>query len=88
MAYKSRMTFERMVELYHMGFSPEEIAKENGYKNAEYITSKLRTAGILRAKSIDKGKVLALHKAGWNTAKIAQEMVTSVESIEELLNGF
>ena len=86
MTYKGKLPQEKMIELYNMGFSPEEIAKQYGYRSTEYILCKLRQAGVFQAKNIDKGKVFALHKAGWSVSKIAQEMVTSVDSIEGVLN--
>lgn len=86
MVYKGKLSPEKMVELYNMGFTVEEIAKQYGYKNGEYITCKLRMYGVYNSKNIDRGKVFALHKAGWTTNQIAEEMVTSIESIMEVLN--
>ena len=86
MVYKSRLTLERMIELYNLGYEPEEIGKEYGYKNGEYITTKLRQAGVYKAKRLDKGKVHALYNAGWTIQAIAFEMITTEKEIREALN--
>ena len=86
MVYKRRLDVDKMIELYNLGFEPEEIGKEYGYKNGEYITTKLRQAGVYKSKRLDKGKVMALHKAGWSNQAIAFEMITTVEEIERALN--
>jgi len=40
-----------------------------------------------KRKRIDQGKVLALAKAGWTVAKIADEMDCSVQSVYNALNA-
>ena len=86
MAYKGKLDVKRMIELYNSGKEPEQIAKEFGYKNGEYITAKLRQAGVYRTKNLDKGKVYALYKAGWSTKDIAFEMDTTEKEIEEVVS--
>lgn len=39
-------------------------------------------------KTIDRGKVKALHEAGWSNAKIADEMKCSTWSVSMILKGF
>lgn len=86
MAYKGKLDVNRMIELYKSGKEPEQIAKEFGYKNGEYITAKLRQAGVYRTKNLDRGKVYALFKAGWTAKDIAFEMDTTEEVIEEVVS--
>lgn len=86
MVYHSRLSWDKMIDLYKQGYDPNEIAKMYGYKNGEYITAKLRQAGVYRSNKIDKGKVFALRKAGWTVRDIAMECVASIEQIEEVLN--
>lgn len=38
-----------------------------------------------KARKIDQGKVMALHKAGWTAAKIADEMQCSVQAVYNIL---
>ena len=38
-------------------------------------------------RTIDRGKVFALAKAGWPTKKIAEEMSCSVWSVRNILNN-
>lgn len=86
MAYKSRVSTEKLVELYQSGMEPEEIAKEYGYKNGDFITTKLRQAGVYRGRRLDTGKIYALHKAGWNNRDIAFDVDTTEEEVERVLN--
>ena len=39
-------------------------------------------------KTIDRGKVKALHEAGWSNTKIADEMKCSAWSVSMILKGF
>lgn len=86
MAYKSKITLDKMIELYNQGHGTNDIAKMYGYKNDEYITSKLKQAGVYKANRLDTGKILALRKAGWSIKDIAMDCVASIEQIEEVLN--
>lgn len=86
MVYHSRLSWDKMIDLYKQGYEPNEIARMYGYKNGEYITAKLRQAGVYRSNKIDTGKVFALRKAGWTVRDIAMECVASIEQIEEVLN--
>lgn len=88
MVYKSRLSLDKMIELYQQGYEPNEIAKQYGYKNGEYITSKLRQAGVYKASRLDTGKILALRKAGWNVRDIAMECVASIDQIEGVLKTY
>ena len=85
--YKGRIPFKTMIELYEQGWEPDEIGRMYGYKNGEYIRGKLRDAGVWKAERLDKGKVGALHKAGWSVRDIAIEMGTTERQIREVIYG-
>jgi hypothetical protein len=39
-------------------------------------------------RPVDKGKVVALHKAGWTVKNIAGDITASEETVEEVLNDW
>lgn len=85
--YKGRISVEKMIELYEHGYEPNEIGHMYGYKDGDYIRTKLRHVGVLKESRIDKGKVGALHKAHWSIRDIAIEMGTTERQIREVIYG-
>ena len=47
-------------------------------KKPKKAAAKKKAGGV---KPLDHGKIIALHKAGWSQAKIADEMGCSVQSV-------
>jgi len=86
MSGQPRHTVAELVSLYESGMDDDEIALKLGYKGSEHVRNVLRKAGVWRNDRLDKGKVLALHKAGWSIGDIAMECAASIEQIEEVLN--
>ncbi len=86
MSGQPRHTVAELVSLYESGMDDDEIALKLGYKGSEHVRNVLRKAGVWRNDRLDKGKVLALHKAGWSLKDIANDVSSSIESIQEVLN--
>lgn len=83
----NKVPVEELIFLYkvkHM--TPQEIANKVGYKRAETVTHKLKRAGIWTSATVDKGKIRALHKAGWSIEKISMETEVSEDMIREILS--
>ena len=83
---KGKLTLQRIIELYESGMETGEIAEQNGYQNDKYIIQRLRSAGYAVVKSIDTGKVMALHRAGWSNKDIAYDMNLPINKVEGVLN--
>ena len=83
---KGKLTLQRIIELYESGMETGEIAEQNGYQNDKYIIQRLRSAGYAVVKSIDTGKVMALHRAGWSNQDIAYDMNLPINKVEGVLN--
>jgi hypothetical protein len=83
---KGKLTLQRIIELYESGMETGEIAEQNGYQNDRYIIQRLRSAGYAVVKSIDTGKVMALHRAGWSSKDIAYDMNLPINKVEGVLN--
>lgn len=86
MSGQPRHTVAELVSLYESGMDDDEIALKLGYKGSEHVRNVLRKAGVWRNDRLDKGKVMALHKAGWSIGDIAMEMASSIPSIQEVIN--
>jgi hypothetical protein len=86
----SYATDEQLVKDYTNGVTAKEIAVEYGYTDVKAVMkkiNKLENEGkIDRGKKyIDRGKIRALHKAGWSISKIAYEMDCSESRIENII---
>ena len=85
---------QAMADRYEGGEDATSIAKEYGCTSST-IYNLMSRRGVLKSKpqgkpvpKIDKGKVWALHDAGWDTKKICEEFVAAKateEQIEEIL---
>jgi len=76
---------QKIIEMYNAGKTEREIAKEIGIGH-KYIRSILIRHGIIEAQHhIDKGKIKALHRAGWTAEEIAADMYIEAEQVREVL---
>ena len=87
MGAKRKLDRQKICDLWNQGLSINEIATNVGARSISYIAQILRDAGLYSGKSpIDKGKIRALRKAGWNIPAIAHEMWLPAETIKGVLN--
>lgn len=66
----------------------EEPAQEEPKPEPKKTASKpapKKTAPKKNAKPIDKGKIGALHRAGWSASKIADEMKLSLSTVYKII---
>jgi DNA-binding transcriptional regulator LsrR (DeoR family) len=74
------LTDFELATLYNKGFTEKRIAEEYGYDRVSYIHKRLKSLEKLgfidkmKDDSIDHGKIMALHNAGWTHRQIASEM--------------
>lgn len=67
---------------------PEEDPKKDPKTDPEVKTVKVKEEKPRRnAKKIDHGKILALYKAGWSVAEIADEIGCSMQTVYNYLNN-
>lgn len=86
MGAKRRLDRQKICDLWKQEYSIAEIAAETG-ANSTSVAQILRDAGLYSGKSkVDKGKIRALRKAGWNISAIAHEMWLPAETIKGVLN--
>lgn len=64
---------------------PEKTPEETPEESSEKKTSEKKAAKPERTK-IDRGKVKALHEAGWSNAKIADDMGCAVSTVSMIVN--
>ena len=83
---------EEVVSLYRSGMARKDIAARFGlpYQNVYGIIQRWERDNIVEEKCVnvedlDKGKVLALAKARWSVAKIADEMQVPPTVIAKVL---
>jgi hypothetical protein len=82
---------KRFIELYNSGYTDKEIADICGFKNYAYISNKISNLvceGVIEPRTntyIDKGKIRALHNAGWSNDAIAKDMYIKVASVMDAL---
>lgn len=86
MPRKPKAKAAELVELYNSGWSLEDIGKKFDY-SVHHVRFILRRQGIDLEVYIDKGKILALHKAGWSTAAIADEMNLNETQVREVIDA-
>jgi predicted transcriptional regulator len=76
--------------MHNSGYSAREIAEAVGAKRPDYIRKILADANLVEVRAsgkyIDKGKIIALRKAGWNISSIAFEMCMTRKEVEEILH--
>ena len=52
----------------------------------EPVTPEEPAPEALKRRAIDKGKVMALHNAGWSAAKIADELQCSTQTVYRIVS--
>ena len=84
MGLHNKVIHERIVEMYTNGKSVEEIAEELN-RSMSTVRQHLNRAGCAMKHYIDKGKVMALAKAGWKPADIAWDMRITEGEVRQVL---
>ena len=86
MSAKRKLDRQKIYDLWKQELSIDDIAAEVGGKSSS-VAQILREAGLYSGKApVDKGKIRALRKAGWNISAIAHEMWLPAETIKGVLN--
>lgn len=91
MADRKTIDLKHAAKLYESGMPVKEIAIEVGASDRGYLVNRLRAMGYKDASllpggiRIDRGKIKALAKAGWNDEEIAHDMYIDVSHVREVL---
>ena len=70
------------------GNGGDDVAGDGGSGSRNGAETGKGEKAIPPKKTIDRGKVKALHEAGWSNAKIADEMKCSAWSVSMILKEF
>lgn len=73
------------VELMELTVEPADQTIEFGLADPEEIQLDPPAARKKPRKTVDVGKLIALHNAGWSVAKIADELKVSVQTVYKYL---
>lgn len=63
----------------------DEEEDENPSENTPDQSSTKPVEPSVSRKKVDRGKVMALHKAGWSLSKIADEMGCSAQRVHQIV---
>ena len=81
---RKQVNRDQIIKLHQEGASYQNIAESVGC--SKYTVGKvLNEAGCPAKIFLDKGKILALHRAGWKTKDIAGDMGITEEDVREVL---
>ena len=84
MGMHDKVNHAQIIELYSKGRTAVEIEEELNCSEST-VRRHLNKAGYTMENSIDKGKVIALTKAGWKPSTIAWDMHTTEEKVRQVL---
>lgn len=79
-----RVNHEQIIRLYLEMVPGNEIAERLGCSKAT-VSKVLNDAGYSMKTGPDKGKILALYRAGWKTSDIAWDVGVEEETVHEVL---
>ncbi len=83
---KKQVNREQIIKLHQEGVSYQNIAESVGCSKST-VGKVLNEAGCSAKIFLDKGKVLALHRAGWKVKDIAGDMGITEEDVREVLTA-
>ena len=81
MAYRDLLREIQQLESTVIGIEPEEKPIETKETKAEP-----KKAAGKKPAPVDKGKIIALHNAGWDAAKIADEMKCTKQTVYNVVS--
>lgn len=84
MGIKNRADHEKIIQLYLEGVMGSEIAERLGYSKGT-VSKVLNAAGYSMKTAPDKGKIVALARAGWKVKDIAWDVGVTEELVREVL---
>lgn len=84
MGIRRRIDHEEVIRMHLDGIPGNEIAEELGCCKAT-VCKILNDAGYSMKSGLDKGKIMALHRAGWRIKDIAWDMSIKEETVREVL---
>lgn len=84
MGIKKKADHEKIIQLHLEGVPGNEIAERLGYGKST-VSKVLNEAGYSMKTAPDKGKMIALARAGWKVKDIAWDVGVTEELVREVL---